>query len=154
MIVEFVGKNSGTKEDAKDIFHDGLTAIYEKSIKEDIFLKSSFKTYLYAICKNLWLMVLRRRKTALKAETKENLMTTMPEGVEEDIISQQQYKLFRFHFKTLGEDCQKVLDMFFQGISLREIAAKMDFSEAYAKKNSHVTSGVRCSAFLIFKKKP
>ena len=134
MIIEFVGKNSGTREDAKDIFHDGLTAIYEKSIREDIFLKSSFKTYLYAICKNLWLMVLRRKKTALKIQTKENLMTTTSENIEEDIISQQRYKLFRHYFKILGEDCQKVLNMFFQGISLREIGEKMDFSEAYAKK--------------------
>ena len=134
MIIEFVGKNSGTREDAKDIFHDGLTAIYEKSVKGDISLKSSFKTYLYAICKNLWLMVLRRKKTALKVETKENLMTAMPKGIEEDIISQQRYKLFRQYFAILGEDCQKVLNMFFQGDSLKEIAKKMGFSEGYAKK--------------------
>ncbi len=134
MIIEFVGKNSGTKEDAKDIFHDGLTTIYEKSVKEDISLQSSFKTYLYAICKNLWLMVLRRRKTASKIEAKGDFMTTVSSSIEEDITSQQRYKLFRHYFKTLGEDCQKVLSMFFEGISLREIAAKMDFSEAYAKK--------------------
>lgn len=134
MIIEFVGKNSGTREDAKDIFHDGLTAIYEKSVKGDISLKSSFKTYLYAICKNLWLMVLRRKKTALKVETKENLMTAMPKSIEEDIISQQRYKLFRQYFAILGEDCQKVLNMFFQGVSLKEIAEKMGFSESYAKK--------------------
>ncbi|MDN5212274.1 sigma-70 family RNA polymerase sigma factor [Fulvivirgaceae bacterium BMA12] len=134
MIIEFVGKNSGTKEDAKDIFHDGLTTIYEKSIREDISLQSSFKTYLYAICKNLWLMVLRRRKTASKIEAKEDFMTTVSSNIEEDIISQQRYKLYRHYFKTLGEDCQKVLTMFFEGISLREIATKMDFSEAYAKK--------------------
>ena len=134
MIVEFVGKNSGTKEDAKDIFHDGLTTIYEKTIREHIALQSSFKTYLYAICKNLWLMVLRRRKTASKIEVKENFMTAVPDSIEEDITSQQRYKLYRHYFKTLGEDCQKVLSMFFEGITLREIAMKMDFSEAYAKK--------------------
>ena len=79
-------------------------------------------------------MVLRRRKTALKVETKENLMTATSESIEDDIISQQRYKLFRHYFKTLGEDCQKVLNMFFQGFSLKDIAGEMDFSEAYAKK--------------------
>ena len=134
MVIDYVGKNSGSREEAKDVFHDALTTIFEKVNKEELILKSAFKTYLFAICKNLWLMTLRRRKTASKVEQNISVLTVNSPGIEEDIMSQQRYKLFRKYFELLGSDCKQVLGMFFQGISLKEIGEKMGFTEAYAKK--------------------
>ncbi len=134
MILDYILKNSGEPEDAKDIFNDALTTLYEKSKNGPIEIKSSFKTYLYAICKNLWLMILRRRKTATKVNEDSNFLTQSEDNIENDIMNHLKYKVFRKHFKTLGEDCQVVLEMFFKGHSLREIGEELGFTESYAKK--------------------
>ncbi len=134
MIMEYTVKNSGTPDDAKDIFHDALTAIYEKANRESLNLSSSFSTYLFAIAKNLWLMVLRKRKTDLKYKSQLDPLTVSSDEIDNDVQNHLRYKLYRKYFITLGDDCQKVLSWFLDGISLKEIAEKMDFTPAYAKK--------------------
>ncbi len=44
----------------------------------------------------------------------------------------------RKHFLRLGSKCQTVLQMFFEGESLRKIAEAMNFTESYAKKRKFV----------------
>lgn len=134
MIMEYILKNSGTGDDAKDIFHDGLTAIFEKTNREHISLTSSFSTYLFAICKNLWLMVLRRRKTDLKYKAQLDPIMVTNEDIDNDTQNHLRYKLYRKYLLQLGEDCQKVIQWFLEGSSLKEIAEKMGFTAAYAKK--------------------
>jgi len=46
--------------------------------------------------------------------------------------------VFKTHLENLGEDCQRVLKMFFAGNSLKYIAGQMGFTEAYAKKRKFV----------------
>ncbi len=134
MVMEYIVKNSGSPDDAKDIFHDALTAIYEKTNRENLTLSSSFSTYLFAIAKNLWLMVLRKQKTDLKYKSQLDPLTVSSEEIDDDVQNHLRYKLYRKHFSSLGEDCQKVLKWFLDGFSLKEIADKMDFTPAYAKK--------------------
>ena len=55
--------------------------------------------------------------------------------IEKDLESTERRRLFRDKFKQLGEDCQRVLKMFLEGISMVKIAEKMGYaSEGYAKK--------------------
>ena len=71
-IESFIKSNSGNHEDAKDVFQDALMTIYIKSKNEDLSnLNCSFYTYLYAICKNLWLNKLRKRKQEVLGEITE-----------------------------------------------------------------------------------
>jgi len=46
MIREFILKNSGTEEDARDIFQEGLVVIFEKLKAGQIELTSKLKSYL------------------------------------------------------------------------------------------------------------
>ena len=63
MILDFTRKNSGSEEDARDLFQEGLVVIFEKVSSGDLKLSSAFRTYFYAVCRNKWLMVLRRKRT-------------------------------------------------------------------------------------------
>lgn len=134
MIHEFILKNSGTEEDARDIFQESLVVIFEKLKAGPIELTSKFKTYLYAICRNKWLMVLRRRRTGPKLVVDTQLLEENQPVSVDDLAKHEQYQLYRMHFKKLSADCRKLLTSFFQGISLREIGEMMGFSEMYAKK--------------------
>lgn len=60
-IVDFILRNSGTKEDARDIFQESLLVLIENVYKKDFKLTSSIGTYLYAISKHLWFEELRHK---------------------------------------------------------------------------------------------
>lgn len=127
--------NSGTETDAEDVFQDALVVLYRKIARENLILTSSFKTFLYSICRNLWLQRLDRRVFSNQflemedmGDLQENQYFDQP---EED---QDKYRLFQQHFLRLSEDCQKVLQLFMSKVSLKEIAEIMGFkTEKYAK---------------------
>ena len=137
MVTNFIVKNAGTAEEAKDIFHDALTSIFEKTREAPIHVHCSFKTYLYAICKNLWLMVLRKKRTAAKMTVDTENTEDMGQEIIEDMLQYQQRQLYKKHFAQLGADCQQVLRLFLEGQSLKSIAALMGFTEKYAKKRKY-----------------
>ncbi|MCK9398372.1 MAG: sigma-70 family RNA polymerase sigma factor [Bacteroidales bacterium] len=127
--------NSGTETDAEDVFQDALIVLFKKIAREDLFLTSSFKTFLYSICRNLWLQRLDRRVFSNEflemedlSELQDNLYLEQPEEEHE------KYRLFQQHFLKLSEDCQKILQLFLGKTSLKEIAEIMGFkTEKYAK---------------------
>ena len=135
MTAEFVKKNSGSENDAQDLFQEAMVVLFEKTQSTDFQLTSSLKTYLYAICRNKWLMVLRSRKNrSTTLIDTEQMNIPSDESIQRDIDYQERNELMRLYFKKIGADCQQVLSLFMAGTSLREIANKMGFTEGYAKK--------------------
>ena len=52
-----------------------------------------------------------------------------------DIEQNEQDQLYRRQFQRLGADCQRILNLFFDKVSMSDIAQKMGFSSvSYAKK--------------------
>lgn len=127
--------NSGTETDAEDVFQDALVVLYRKIAKENLLLTSSFKTFLYSICRNLWLQRLDRRVFSnefLEMEDLSELHDSL--HFEQPEEEQEKYRLFQQHFLLLSPDCQKVLKLFMGKTSLKEIAEIMGFkTEKYAK---------------------
>ena len=58
----FIKKNSGDDDDANDIFQEAIIIIYRKLKENKLVLDCSFDTYLYSICRFLWLKQLDKRK--------------------------------------------------------------------------------------------
>ncbi|MFN0215946.1 MAG: RNA polymerase sigma factor, partial [Saprospiraceae bacterium] len=126
----------GTEADAKDLFQDAVLLVYQKARQPDFQLSSKFSTYFYGICRNLLLN--RRTKKSATAEvtlTEDTKYIADDSSLEADLLQVEQGKLFWRAFRQLGEDCQKVLEMFFQKIPMESIATQMGFgSEGYAKR--------------------
>lgn len=56
----------------------------------------------------------------------------------EEMDKRERLKLYQEKFQLLGEDCQRILTLFYNGIKMDEIAQKMGFASAgYAKKRKH-----------------
>ena len=94
-ITSFVTQNSGKEEDAKDFFHETLIVFYEKIKNDEFELKSKLSTYLYSVCKNLWLYNLRSNKPMIynsinkedKSENwEDNLIDEMSNSTEKEEI--------------------------------------------------------------------
>lgn len=144
----FIRKNQGSEDDASDIFQEAIIIIYRKIKENDlIFEKSSFKSYLFSVCRFLWLKQLEKRRVE-----KQKLNDSLPyqEDIYDDNLNElveknERYGLYQKHFSTLSTDCQKLLQMFFEKVPLREIAKVMGFkSEKYAKKRKY-----KCKELLI-----
>lgn len=94
LITSFVRKNSGNEEDARDIFHEALIVFYEKILKDEFELKSKLSTYLFSVCRNLWLYYLRDNKpliyNAIQPETKEIIQNEEGFDVEQEHLEKEE----------------------------------------------------------------
>ncbi len=144
----FVRKNQGSEDDASDIFQEAIIIIYRKLKENDlIFEKSSFAGYLFSVCRFLWLKQLEKRRIE-----RERLNDTLPfqenlydENLVELVNKNERYGLYQKHFATLSTDCQKLMQLFFEKVPLKEIAKIMGYkSEKYAK-----TRKFKCKEILV-----
>jgi len=144
----FIKKNSGNEDDANDIFQEAIIIIYRKLKENDIiFETSSFQGYLFSVCRFLWLKQLQKRKIE-----KEKIIESIPyqdDLYDENLVmlveKNERYGLYQKHFSTLSSDCQKLLQLFFKKIPLKEIAGIMGYKgEKYAKKRKY-----QCKEILI-----
>ncbi|MFY9153585.1 MAG: sigma-70 family RNA polymerase sigma factor [Prolixibacteraceae bacterium] len=143
----FIKKNSGDDDDANDIFQEAIIIIYRKLKANELVLDCTFETYLYSVCRYLWLKQLEKRKLE-KEKIKDNHEYNediYDDGLEKVVDLNERYSLYQRHFTNLGKDCQKILQLYFDKVPLKNIAQIMGFkSEKYAKKRKF-----KCKEYLI-----
>ena len=136
-----VAENGGSGEDAEDIFQDGIIILYNKIILNQLILTSSFKTYMYSVCRNLWLQKLNKRKAIYDKLTDVEEFIDLPADMlqQASIEETELHRIIQIHFLSLPNDCQKVLKLFIKNIPLQEIAGIMGFkTENYAKTRKYL----------------
>lgn len=143
-ICNFIENNNGSEEDARDLFQEAIIVIYRKMKKEPLVLTCNFKTYIYSICRLLWLKQLEKRKNSNEINS-EGIIENRLDEVSPTYDRTEKYRLYQKHFQQLGPDCKKILQMALDKVSLKEIAEIMGFkSEKYAKKRRY-----QCKQMLI-----
>jgi len=136
LIQNLVVNNNGTEEDAKDIFQEGLIVLYEKSVSTDFELNCQLKTYLYSVCRRLWLKRLQKYN---RFEPRiDGLADLVP--VEEDLEHHEekslQFGLLESALQRLGEPCKGLLEAYYlQKRHMNEIAAEYGYTNADNAKN-------------------
>jgi RNA polymerase sigma factor (sigma-70 family) len=135
LVESIVVTNSGSSEQAKDVFQDGIIVLFNRVKKGDFLLTSSLKSYLFAICRNLWLMKLR---TAGREPALENHHERIP--LEEDLFktleATERQQLIAGLLAKMGEDCRRILDLFyFQKLSMSKIMEAFGLGSEQAAKN-------------------
>ncbi len=135
-VIKYVRRNSGTTDDAKDVFQEGIMVIFKKVQNNQLQLTTPFHVFLFAVCKRIWLKKLKRKgKTAVTFEEEEAF--AYEEAYEEEMIQARKWKLFNAKLKELSEECQQALKMLFNGFSSKQIADAMGYSEEYAKRKKY-----------------
>jgi RNA polymerase sigma factor (sigma-70 family) len=134
----FVIKNSGTDEDAKDVFQEAIILIYKRLKDESLDLTCAFKTYLYSVCRILWLRQLEKKKVRNEVVTDNQVFVQLDEDIEIQATEQEQFRIYQKHFQLLHKDCQEILQLFLKKVPLKEIALKMSIkSDKYLKKRKY-----------------
>ena len=133
MIRLMVVQLGGTNEDAKDIFQDALLVILKRIDNQELVLSCKFKTFFYCICENLWKNVLTSRQAAMNYLSYNNEIKEEQDFSE--IYDNKLYEnMFYDLFNSLDPACQKILKLYWQEFSPREIAEKLGFSYGYVRK--------------------
>lgn len=142
----YIKKNSGNDEDANDIFQEAIIVVYRKLKANDLIVNCAFETYLYSVCKFLWFKQLSRQKSEKEMMVDSTAFETeFDHDFAELVEKNERYKLYQKHFQLLGSDCQKLLQLFFDKVPLKQIAQIMGFSgEKYVKKRKF-----KCKEYLV-----
>ena len=131
MIQAFILNNSGSPEEAKDIFQEAMIILYEKAISGTFELNCLLKTFIYSVCKRLWLKRLQQlQRFHYFGET---IVDTVP--VEEDLDFHEKhdadFNLMELALSRLGEPCKSLLDAYYVGKkNMQDIAAEFGYTNA------------------------
>ena len=60
MIQAFILNNNGNSDEARDIFQEAMIVIYEKALSGNFELNCLLKTYIYSVCRRIWLKRLQQ----------------------------------------------------------------------------------------------
>ncbi len=127
MMTKVVLSNSGTEEEAKDVYQEALLAFWQKASSGKLVLTSKISTYLYSICLNQWRKELDR-KSRLSSEEVDGEET---QGHD----AEERLRIVKECIEELGDVCKGVLTYYyFDGLGMQDIAEKMNFANTDTAK--------------------
>jgi RNA polymerase sigma factor (sigma-70 family) len=136
MVQSFILQNNGTYDDARDIFQEAVIAMYEKAQRESFVLTCQIKTYLYSICRRLWLKRLQQMgRFSSQVDALEGTV-----AVEEDLDMHEkrnaEFAIMDRALGSLGEPCKSLLEGYYlKKMGMQELAAEFGYTNADNAKN-------------------
>jgi RNA polymerase sigma factor (sigma-70 family) len=135
MVSHFILSNSGTSDEAKDIFQEGILVFYEKIKDGSLELTCQIKTYLYSVCRRLWLKKLAEKNRFSGVIDSENFI-----GLEDEPVAPEEtelkFSVMEQAMNQLGEPCRTLLeDFYIQARSMQDITEKFGYTNADNAKN-------------------
>lgn len=132
-VAGFVLRNSGDAGDARDVFQDGVIVLY-RNIKQGRFNgESTLGTYLFSICRFLWLKQLRRKGREPVEVMDEDATHEPPVG---QLLDDERRNTVLALFARLGEACRQMLTLsFYENLDMTEIAARTGFKDEQNARN-------------------
>jgi len=138
-VKNFICKNNGSEDDAKDIFQETILVLLTKVPKEDFDLRSSLKTYIFAISSNLWLKRLRDTSKIVKTELNmyEKYLTDYEEAEEKEVEAyQNKIKRALNIFKKVSHKCKMLLTaIFFDEKNIETVTKEFQYTNKHNAQN-------------------
>ena len=146
-IKEGIRKYSLTEEDAFDVYSDTILSAIEKISTGMFEGRSSLKTYLFRIFHNKCVDQIRKLTTN---KNKIHRTTSTPDllshlsdsakSIIQQLADRSDFEVLKLKLNEMGDNCRKLLGLFADGYSDKEIAITMDYKTAEVVK----TSRLRC----------
>jgi RNA polymerase sigma factor (sigma-70 family) len=146
-IREGMSKLGLSEEESFNAYSDSVLAAIEKISNGTFEGRSSLKTYLYQIFHNKCVDLLRKNSTNKSSihrtdSISERLLhiTDKARSAVQVLIDKADWKLLKEKLTQLGDDCRKMLMLWADNFSDRQIAAEMEYKTSDVVK----TSRLRC----------
>jgi RNA polymerase sigma factor (sigma-70 family) len=137
MLEHYIIQNSGSADDAADLIQE-VMLVFVKLVSEEKYRgEASVKSFLYSICKNLWITELRKRKsTEARHDRYEGEKDQLESDISTQISKNENLKFVMDLFNKLGEKCKQLLTLFyFEELPIKEITEKLEFSSEQVLRN-------------------
>ena len=126
-VAKYVAKRGGTFDDAKDIFHDALVILYEKSVEQRKVGIDSNERYLVGIAKHLWIRKFNSNPKTVGLDDLEKRIS-IPEDYDEPEGNRLTSVL-----ELTGRKCLQLLRAFYyDNLALEQIKTAFGFSTAHS----------------------
>ncbi|KAA5542517.1 RNA polymerase sigma factor [Adhaeribacter rhizoryzae] len=136
MVLHFVLSNNGTEEEAKDIYQEAVILFIEKIREETLELNCLIKTYLYSVCRRLWLKRLAFKSRFGGAVSESDTFVDVADDVVEYEEREASFTKMAEALVLVGEPCKTLLeDFYMQDLSMQEITEKFGYTNADNAKN-------------------
>jgi RNA polymerase sigma factor (sigma-70 family) len=136
MIQSLIINNSGSADDAKDIFQEAMIVLYERVRSGSFELNCLIKTYVYSVSRRLWLKRLQQMNRY--SPGLESLQDAVPvdEEIEENERINNEFEVMDKAISSLGEPCKSLLEAYYlEKKSMQEIALSFGYTNADNAKN-------------------
>jgi RNA polymerase sigma factor (sigma-70 family) len=135
LVQALVINNSGTSEDAKDIFQEAMIVLYEKVQSGSFELNCQIKTFVYSVSRRLWLKRLMQQNRFSISDGHEDSVA-IDEEMEEHEKRNAEFVMMERAMNGLGEPCKSLLEAFYlQKKSMQEIAGSFGYTNSENAKN-------------------
>jgi len=144
MVQSLIINNSGSTDDAKDIFQETMIVLYEKVRSGTFELNCLIKTYVYSVSRRLWLKRLQQMNRY--GPNIENIQDTVPveEDVDENERINDEFQAMEKAISSLGEPCKSLLEAYYlEKKNMQEIALFFGYTNAENAKNQKYKCLVR-----------
>lgn len=136
-IKKFIEKFGGSKDDALDVFQDGIVVIYEQLIDGEIIQVNNFRGYFFSICKFKWFNTIRNSKVGDYTNVEmEDVLPSFEfsqdtESWSDKLEKERRVKVYFKSFMELESTCQMMIRYVAYGWVIEDIAEKMNLSVTY-----------------------
>jgi len=136
MIQHFVLNNNGSFDDARDLFQEAMITLYEKVQSDSFVLSCQIKTYLFSICKNLWLKRLKQMGNYSAPLSTEEESIAVDADLEEFQKKDAAFSIMNRALNSLGEPCKSLLEGYYLNKKgMQELADDFGYTNADNAKN-------------------
>lgn len=147
-VKEGIRKYSLAEEEALDVYSDTIISAIEKITTGLFEGRSSLKTYLFRIFHNKCVDRIRQlttnknkiHRSAALADLLVANLSDSAKSVIQLLVERSDFELLKKRLSELGDNCRKMLGLFADGYSDKEIAVAMEYKTAEVVK----TSRLRC----------
>jgi len=136
-VERYVIKNSGTVEDARDVFQETLIILLGKLKRGNLELTASLKTYFVSISKNLWLKDLRKSRFQNKTSLSILDLSKISLEAEITIIKEKSYwDRLQDYLTKVSSHCNRLLRlMFFRSKTIEDVRLEFGYSSRHNLQN-------------------
>ena len=136
MIQHFVTNNNGSFDDARDIFQEAMITLYEKVQLDNFALTCQIKTYLFSICKNLWLKRLQQMGKYSAPLSAQEETVSVEDDLDQFEKKDAAFAIMDRALNSLGEPCKSLLEGYYLNKKgMQELASQFGYTNADNAKN-------------------
>lgn len=145
-VIHFVKKNSGTQNEAEDVFQDAVVVFFDAVKENKLKPDTSVDGYIFTVARNVWFRKLNRDKKIITTDFDYESMNQPEVSFFDGLIEEEKATAFASVFNTLQERCKTLLTyIYFHKHTMNEICEKMGYKNADVAKANHY----RCKKSLL-----